>query len=250
MKGDNCWRRSNCFLRSRTRWPTKFLSPSTAFVAEGGWEFEPFNPTRQTAMVHGLDIDELSGNRGLLIFPQFRALQRLRWFEFTPKTKIIIQAFEELPAKAYGRLRDKVDVESTGRIFRKLAGYLYSEIPQVLPNSPREREELHAWGEQALNAFAQEVCALSSYVVSPASKVEEKPNRVVRIWSALTLLFVHQSVLIRFLAWYACTETIVLISTRLAFYLVPTLILDSTIVVAIITVPLIAAATAAAVAPK
>jgi hypothetical protein len=138
--------------------------------------------------------------------------------------------------------------EALGKIadcLERLSGYLYSLIHGISGNP------INDWGLVQLASFAECVNAMPPYLLERKSKKAD--NESASLKSAQTKVtvaaqvFMHQNLLICFIAWYALFELLVVLAMVIAFKLIPELKMDSVIVTSLIATPILGAAAVVAV---
>jgi hypothetical protein len=175
---------------------------------------------------------------------------RVKWFKLDPQTEKILNAIFKLPSKFDDRLKDKRDLSTLARALTELATHLYTEIPEIFEGTEDDRRQWEETGNTALNTFADQVNALSPYraeakAVSPHETVS---RQVVSTGWKLTSFFVHENVLVCFVAWYLLSLLLIGSGFWIAFHYVPTLAVDTVIMSTIVGGPVAGAITAVTIA--
>jgi hypothetical protein len=183
------------------------------------------------------------------LFPEIYYLQReYTWFKLEPTTSKIINALSTLPWKITTRLRDRKDLSSVASSLLHFASFLYTFIPVVSSTDQHSDSELAAAGEQCLLRFADSLEGISVYKSEPRP-LEGKEK--IRSKMALAIawfgtLFVHESPIVKFIAWWVLAQTIVIFGIVFARHYVTDLKMDSTLVSLFIATPLVVSAAALA----
>jgi hypothetical protein len=144
-------------------------------------------------------------------------LRRPGWYKLDPVTEQILQALRELQPKTKDRLRDKKDLTVIQSAMTELSGYLYTEVPEISDGTEEQVRPLKQYGLDALLRFATTVNGLAAYASEPVRPTpqEDVSRKVAQTGQKLTGLFLHENVLIGFVAWYVLTLFLV----SLAIYL-------------------------------
>jgi hypothetical protein len=169
---------------------------------------------------------------------------RPRWYRLQPDTELILDAFGEFADKMHDRIKDHKDLESIDAVLTKLAGYLYTEIPEL--SDSKSKEAFEQLGMQELVAFAQFVKELPAYhseAPNPTPK-EKVSQKIVDFSRGVSGLFTHKNVLLCFLCWYILALFLVSLGFMFALHHFPNIKVDSTIITALVGGPVAAAVTA------
>ena len=95
------------------------------------------------------------------MFPQIDMLrQKHTWFKLDTTSARILNAFNSLPLKITGRLKDKKDLTSVAAILTNDAAYLYTTIPEISSTELHGAAEITNLGEQSLIRFLRLFCLL------------------------------------------------------------------------------------------
>ncbi len=179
--------------------------------------------------------------------PTFISLhgQGPKWYRLEPDTELILRAFRSLMPKLGDRLNDRKDLGAIQSALADLATYLYTEIPE-LSDSSRENNQFEQAGMESLLRFARQIVELVPY---QSEQVKQTPKerfsrKFISAGNRLSTPFVHENVLIAFCAWYVVTMLLFCGGFEVAFRLVPSMKVDSTIVTAIVGGPIATAVTA------
>src|ERR1035438_8045251 len=179
----------------------------------------------------------------------FDEIERLEinysWFKLEQNTRRIVNALNALPEKISGRLKDKKDLLLVGNALRNLSRYLYSVIPE-LSSEDGGHQDVKVLGEQALIQFAQQIEELPPYIEEqrPPEEKQKASRKLILAFTWLAGLFSHESLLIRFSVWWVFSQSIALVVLRIALWFVPSLKLDSSLIVFAAGTPLLVAAAA------
>lgn len=196
----------------------------------------------------------VSGGMGLTTLLEIDQLKRrFSWFRLDRQTETITKAFSALQIKLEDRLGDKKDLLLVQDCLTRLAGYFYSNIPELsAAGEEDDGKALTSFGENDLILFSEQVNALSVY--SSESKIETgstSPQRkVASSISRLAALFSHPNVLVCFLVWYLLSGLLLLLTLSMAFYFLPTQNMDSVLLSTLIGVPPASAVAAVAVSRR
>lgn len=194
------------------------------------------------------------GGMGLTTLLEIDQLKRrFSWFRLDRQTETITKAFSALQIKLEDRLGDKKDLLLVQDCLTRLAGYFYSNIPELsAAGEEDDGKALTSFGENDLILFSEQVNALSVY--SSESKIETgstSPQRkVASSISRLAALFSHPNVLVCFLVWYLLSGLLLLLTLSMAFYFLPTQNMDSVLLSTLIGVPPASAVAAVAVSRR
>lgn len=203
---------------------------------------EPADAGEPTAAVPGIRSS---------LFPHLAFLkEKFPWFRLESSTEATVEAFEGLLSKVAPRLKDKKDLAAVAHCLTDLAGYLYTTIPGVSGTTKEKQDDaLQAFARSSLASFSTRIYGLAPHVSEPRPEIPIPGfwGRARSRLSSSTAIFSHENTLICFVAWYGLTLILVLVGVAVAFYVIPTLKMDSTIVIAITTVPVASAAGALAV---
>jgi len=180
------------------------------------------------------EVQAFTDNNGTIVigYPLFSEVSRLEsshsWFRLQPETQRIVSAFNGLERKIPGRLKDKKDLKPVAEALRNLAKYLYSVIPE-LSSEEGTGSHIQSLGQQALMRFADEIGRLSEYRAEqrPPAPKEKASRKLLAVFSWLVALFSRENLLVRFMVWWAFSQTITLAVLKIAVQFVPSLKLDS-----------------------
>ena len=166
------------------------------------------------------------------------------WYKLAPETEDILRAFANFLSKLRDRLRDRKDLTIIESALTDLAGYFYTEVPEISDGT--EDAHLQNLGMASLISFAQKINDLPSYRSeqqrpSPEEKVSRK---VISTGQRLSALFNHENLLISFIAWYLLLFLLFAMGFHLALRYVPGVKVDSTVITAIVGGPIATAITA------
>lgn len=182
----------------------------------------------------------------LSLFPQVSTLSMSHpWFRVTPETRVIMEGINGIFDKIDPRIKKKEALGTIADCLERLSGYLYSLIHGI------SGRPINEWGLVQLAGFAECVNAMPSY--QPERKSKKADNESESLKSAQTKVaaiaqvFMHQNLLICFIAWYALFELLVVLAMVIAFRLVPGLKMDSVMVTSLIATPILGAAAVVAV---
>jgi hypothetical protein len=183
------------------------------------------------------------------MFPQIDMLrQKHTWFKLDTTSARILNAFNSLPLKITGRLKDKKDLSSVAAILTNVAAYLYTTIPEISSTELHGTAEITNLGEQSLIRFTDELETLSVYDPEPTpleGKEKVKSKFVIAVaWIAG--LFSHDNLLFKFSAWLVLSLALVIVALSTAWHYDPGLKLDSTLISLIVATPLVVSAAALA----
>lgn len=182
----------------------------------------------------------------LSLFPQVSTLRVSHpWFRVTPETGAIMEGINGIFDKIDPRIRKR---EAAGKIadcLEQLCGYLYSLIHGI------SGRPVNDWGLAQLAGFAACVNAMPGYLPERKSKKADTESEGLKgaqtKVAVVTQVFMHQNLLICFVAWYALFELLVVLAMVIAFKVVPGLKMDSVMVTSLIAAPILGAAAVVAV---
>jgi hypothetical protein len=172
-----------------------------------------------------------------------------KWYRLRPETELIMEAFHQFTPKLWDRIRNKKDLATVEGILTALAGYYYTEIREL--SSDQSETNFERVGEESLLSFAQLITGLSPYLsegvqLTPEEKITQK---IKLVGNKVSMFFTHDNVLIAFCSWYILMLLVFCVGFYLAFRLVPTTKIDTTIVTALVGGP-ITTAVAAVTIPR
>lgn len=173
-----------------------------------------------------------------------RSASRPKWYRLRPETELILQAYNDFLPKLRDRLKDKKDLDALEAALTDLAGYQYTEIPELSGNQSQPAFE--QVGEESLLSFAQQIVGLPSYRSEQQEQTpkEKFSQKLLSVGFKLSLPFTHENVLIAFCAWYLLLLLLFCGGFYLAFRLVPSMKADTTIIATLIGGPIATAVTA------
>lgn len=183
--------------------------------------------------------------------PQVAALRSLGfhgtrpyWYRLEPETEDILSAFGNLVPKLRDRLRDRKDLTIIELALTDLAGYFYTEVPEISDGT--DETSLRGLGMASLRSFSQKLKDLPAYSSerqrpTPEEKVSRK---VVSTGQRVSALFNHENLLVAFVAWYLLLLLLFLAGFYFALHYVPGVKVDSTVITAIVGGPIATAITA------
>jgi len=184
------------------------------------------------------------------LFPQIELLRMSHsWFRLEPDTIKIVNGLNLLSVKITGdRLKDKKDLPSIAQPLKELAGYLYSEIPEVASTGLHNKGDLAKFGEQCLLQFAELIQNVPTYSPEPRALApkERATRKLVMLALWFVALFSHENLLVRFSCWWFFSQSFVLAVLKITMQWVPTLKADSTLISLVIATPLVVSVAALA----
>lgn len=189
---------------------------------------------------------ELSGR--MRLYSELDILkERFSWFRIDPRTSMIIEAFDTLPAKTRDRLQDKKDLDEVASCLQDLSGYLYIKIPDVPPR--RGAESLTELGDVCLQSFSDQLSKLEPYTteIKPEIKSSRFWKTIRAAPKGVTALFSHRSIVACFVTWYAFVQILIILALGAILHFFPGVAIDSVIVTTVVGCPLVCAVTAVAV---
>lgn len=197
-----------------------------------------------------VSIDE-GGEIGYLLGPQVQVhhAHRPAWYRLRPETELILKGYSEFLPKLRDRLKDRKDLVDVEAALTDLAGYRYTEIPEISSN--KSEVNFEQVGEESLLSFARRVTSLSPYRSEPEKQTpkDKLSRKILSFGHRTSSLFSHQNVLVAFLAWWILMFVLFCGGFYIAFRLVPALKMDTTVVTAMIGGP-ITTAVAAVTIPR
>ena len=186
-------------------------------------------------------------SRHPLFFAQIDRLQTNHpWFKLEPATVRVVKAFDTLQEKISGRLKDKKDLLLVANAMRNLARYLYSVIPDLSSADEGEHRDVPMLGEQALMTFAEEVEHCLHIEEQAHRRAAESIKKADTRLYVAGWLFSREALLVRFGSRWMLSQAVTVVALRIAFWFVPTLKVDSTLIVFVAGTPLLVAAAALA----
>ncbi len=182
----------------------------------------------------------------LSLFPQVSTLSMSHpWFRVTPETRAIMEGINGIFDKIDPRIKKKEALGKIADCLELLPGYLYSSIHGI------SGRPINDWGLVQLAGFADCVNAMPPYLPERKSKKADDESESLKSArtkvAVVTQVFMHQNLLICFIAWYALFELLVVLAMLIAFKLVPGLKMDSVMVTSLIATPILGAAAVVAV---
>ena len=178
------------------------------------------------------------------VAPQAMAIAAtLNWKDTDKPAYEIISGLNQLHRKVSPRLLAGRDTAALVKIFRHLSHFLYTSIPGHDSDEP-----LVAWGYSELT---KSVVLLDSLPSGESVGVKDSGSRsVTAVLSVCTALFNHPQILIAFFAWWILLQGLFALLIFAGLRLLPNLKIDSTIMVALISGPILAAISIVAVSRK
>jgi hypothetical protein len=183
------------------------------------------------------------------LLPEIYYIQRaFPWFRLEPITAKILNALSSLPWKVTTRLRDGKDLPSVASALLYFSSFLYTLIPEVSGTGRHTDSELSAVGEGSLVCFADALERLSVYKSEPRAPEgkERVGSKLAVVVAWLGGLFVHETPVVKFIAWWALGQAMVIAGLAVSRHYIADLKLDSTLVSLIIGTPLVVSAAALA----
>ena len=166
------------------------------------------------------------------------------WYKLEPETKDILRALLNFGPKVGERLKDRRDLSIIEAALVDLAGYFYTEIPEISDGT--DDTALRNLGTACLVKFSAKINELPAYRSEQQSQTsEEKISRkVVSTGQRLSTLFNNENLLVAFVAWYLLLLVLFLTGFYLALHYIPGVKVDSTMITAIVGGPIATAITA------
>jgi hypothetical protein len=161
------------------------------------------------------------------------------WFSLDRRTEMIVQAFLQLDAKARYILHTKKNLSSLGECLSDLAGYLYSQIPEVA--SGEIEGQVATDGQTSLESFARKVNSLPPPFMKEEVGIAQS-TYLGQVSFKLSSVFSHPNLIISFFAWWLSIQVLVLLEIWALIYFAPGMGLDTTLASTIIGVPILSAA--------
>ena len=213
---------------------TALMQASTLNLAEG---IHPYHYWQLEAQARENQAHRSVGER----------VERPKWFRLEPDTELIVRAFPRFLPRLRDRLKDRKDLVTIESVLTDLAGYLYTEIPEL--SDSESQSAFERAGVESLLSFARRINDLPPYRSEPLPQTpkEKASEKILSLGRKLSAPFNHENALVSFWAWYVLLLVLFCTGFYIAFRYVPTLKIDSTVVATIVGGPIATAATAVAI---
>jgi hypothetical protein len=223
--------------RRRAHYPASMKEIPTRNDPGQGWESQLSTGAKRNPQARENQAHRSVGER----------VERPKWYRLEPDTELIVRAFPRFPPRLRDRLKDRKDLVTIESVLTDLAGYLYTEIPEL--SGSESQSAFERAGVESLLSFARRINDLPPYRSEPLPQTpkEKASEKILSLGRKLSAPFNHENALVSFWAWYVLLLVLFCTGFYIAFRYVPTLKIDSTVVATIVGGPIATAATAVAI---